>query len=147
MLPIIPDDEPMRGSISRGTPNASRIASSHSNVRRSIMSVRDALVTSVMCSPVSFQINQLSIFPARSPSSAFPQIGDVLNSHLSFVPEKYVAIGRRLSGSPDGVPDSWQMDWSGILPHYRIVQGPAGQPVPDHSRLTLVGDPHRSDVS
>ena len=66
----------MAGSIAAGTPKASRRAGSQSRVRRSISWVRDALVTSVACTPpcgppVRFHRIQVSDVPnSSSPRSA-----------------------------------------------------------------------------
>ncbi|MBV6464885.1 MAG: hypothetical protein PGMFKBFP_00150 [Anaerolineales bacterium] len=85
----------MRGSMTRGMPSSFRISSSQSSVSRFIKSVREALVTSVTCSPVKFQISQESMVPnSRSPLSAFFRAPDTFSKiHLIFGPEKYVASG------------------------------------------------------
>ncbi len=71
IVPKSPDELRICGSIARGTPNAPSSSSSQSRVVRSISSVRDALVTSVACSPVRFHSSQLSGVPkSSSPRSA-----------------------------------------------------------------------------
>ena len=75
-VPYTSDDERICGSIASGTPSSAAICSSHASVRRSISRVREALVTSVTCSPpsgppVMFQTSHESIVPnASSPASA-----------------------------------------------------------------------------
>ena len=57
--------------MARGTPMASSSVSSQSRVSRFISMVRLALVTSVTCRPVRFQISQVSMVPnSTSPASA-----------------------------------------------------------------------------
>ncbi len=72
------------------------ISGIHSSVSRSMSIVREALVTSVRCSPVNFHISQLSIVPiASSPFSARSRAPVTLSSnHRTLGPAKYVASGR-----------------------------------------------------
>ena len=88
-------------------PISSRLGSCQSSVSRSISSVRDALVTSVACSPVRFHSTQVSIVPnASSPASARSRAPSTLSRiHLIFGPLKYVDKGnpvasRSWSASP-----------------------------------------------
>ncbi len=83
------------GSIERGTSKAFRISSSHWSVSRSMKSVRDALVTSVTCTPpsvppVRFQRTQVSVVPnMSSPASAFSRAPSTFSRiQTIFVPEK-----------------------------------------------------------
>ena len=70
-----------RAIFRRGTSKKSQRSSAHWSVRRSISSVREALVTSVTCRwpPVRCQIKRLSTVPAASsPASAVAGAGDVV---------------------------------------------------------------------
>ena len=95
MTPYRPMDGTMRGSIGRGTPKNSRSSSSQSSVRRSIIIVRLAFVTSVTCTPpavppVRFHSSQVSIVPKiASPRTASARSRPLFSSsHCSFPPEK-----------------------------------------------------------
>ncbi len=85
----------MLGSIEAGTPIAWSIGSLHCSVSRSISMVRLAFVTSVTCSPVSFQMTHESIVPNRAvPAAAAAATAGTLSiSQRIFGPEKYVASG------------------------------------------------------
>ena len=69
---------------------APRMCASQSRLARSISMVRLALVTSVMCRPVSFQISQLSMVPnSTSPRSAAARAPSTWSSSQRiFGPEK-----------------------------------------------------------
>jgi hypothetical protein len=71
------------------------MAGSQSSVRRFISMVRLALVTSVTCLPVRFQINHVSMLPNNSsPRAAFLRAPGMLSSSQVILgPEKYVASG------------------------------------------------------
>ena len=70
-MPYTSAEQRISGSIAAGTPIASSSSGAQSRVVRSISMVRLALVTSVTCSPVNFQISQLSMVPkSTSPRSA-----------------------------------------------------------------------------
>ncbi len=78
------------GSMDFGTPMMPRISSSQSRVSRFMSMVRLALVTSVTCSPVRFQMSQVSMVPNRiSPASARRRSdGSASSSQRIFGPEK-----------------------------------------------------------
>src|SRR5690606_19109580 len=94
----------------------------HSRVSRSISIVRDALVTSVTCTPplgppVRFHNVQVSVLPnTRSPLSALARAPSTLSRiHLILGPEKYVASGSPTfalyrSAPPPRAPSSSTMD-------------------------------------
>ena len=78
------------GSIAIGIPMAAAISGSQARVSRRSSSVREALVTSVRCRPVRFQISQESMVPKRA-SPASPRRrrpGTSSSSQASFGPEK-----------------------------------------------------------
>ena len=83
------------GSMDMGMVMSLAISSSQSRVLRSISMVREALVTSVTCTPplvppVMFHSTQVSIVPmTRSPASAFSRAPSTLSRiHLTFGPQK-----------------------------------------------------------
>ncbi len=95
VLPYTSAEERISGNIAWGTPMASRMEESHWRVSRFISMVREALVTSVTCTPpsvppVRFQISQESIVPkAISPASArLRSPGTCSSSQAAFGPEK-----------------------------------------------------------
>ncbi len=99
--PYTSDDDRIWGSIDLGTPIAEHRSSSQSRVSRFISIVREALVTSVTCTPpsvppVRFQMHQVSMLPnTRSPASASARAPSTLSRiQRTLVPEKYVASGR-----------------------------------------------------
>ena len=93
-------EERISGIIERGTPKSARMSSRHSSVFRSMKSVREALVTSVACTPpsgppVRFQSTHESVVPKmRSPASARSRAPSTFSRiQAILVPEKYVARG------------------------------------------------------
>ena len=89
------------GSMDSGMPMSLAMSSFQSRVSMFISMVREALVTSVTCTPpftppVMFHTSQESVLPnIRSPASAFSRAPSTLSRiHLTLGPEKYVARGR-----------------------------------------------------
>ena len=97
--------------------------------------VREALVTSVTCTPpstppVRFHSTQQSVLPkTRSPASAFSRAPSTFSRiHTILVPEKYVASGRPdLLLEPVGAAVRRQLVddglGAGVLPDDRVVDG------------------------
>ena len=84
------------GSIDMGMPKISQTSSRQVRVRMSMSIVREALVTSVQCTPpltppVRFHKSHESVFPKRrSPASARSRAPSTLSRiHLIVEPEKY----------------------------------------------------------
>ncbi len=102
------------------------------------------------CSPVSFQVSQLSIVPKTAlPSRARCASPSTLrSSHSIFVPEKYGSSTR-----PGALANELLMPLcaqlvaafggAAVLPDDRAVQRLAGRGVPDADGLALVRDPDR----
>ena len=87
--------ERMFGSIRRGMPMMLRISSSQSSVRRFMSIVREALVTSVMCTPpsgppVSHHVTKVSTLPnmALPDSAAWRAPSTLSRIQRTFGPEK-----------------------------------------------------------
>ena len=100
-LPYTSADERISGNIDIGMPMSDAMDSSHDKVLRSIKSVREALVTSVTCTPpflppVMFHSTHVSMVPMRrSPASAFSRAPSTFSRiHITLGPAKYVASGR-----------------------------------------------------
>ena len=94
-VPYTSDELRISGIIDFGTPNASRMSSRQLSVSRSMNMVRDALVTSVACTPpstppVRFHSTQVSVVPKASlPASAFSRAPSTFSRiHTILVPEK-----------------------------------------------------------
>jgi hypothetical protein len=140
------------GSISRGMPknpssssSQSRVSQVHEHRARGVGHVGDVRPPSGP--PVRFQTTQLSIVPKRaSPRSAASRRPSTFSRiHWTLPAEKY---GRRRQPglAPDDVPARrveglGDRVGAGVLPDDRVVERPAGAPVPDDRRLALVGDP------
>ncbi len=92
------------GRIERGTPNSDSRCSSQASADRLNSDVRDALLTSVTCSPVRFQISQLSTVPkANSPRSARARAPTTRSSsHAILVAEKYGSSSRPVRAVKSG---------------------------------------------
>ncbi len=89
------DDERISGSIDSGMPMSAAMSGTHCSVSRSMSMVREALVTSVRCTPFAapplrFHTSQLSIVPnASSPASARARAPSTLSSsQRTFGPAK-----------------------------------------------------------
>ena len=114
--------------------------------------MRDALETSVACSPVSLKISQASIVPNARAAPAFSPALDVSSSHSIFVPEKYGSSTRPVRSRTSGSwPASLQLvaavGGAAVLPDERAVQRLAGLGVPDADGLALVGDADRRQLA
>lgn len=98
----------MDGSMERGTSKVARSSSSQSHVSRFIRSVREALLTSVMCSgdapaaapPVRFHVSHVSMVPkmASPEAAASRRPATFSSSHASLVAEKYLRGSARWVG-------------------------------------------------
>ena len=80
----------IRGSIARGTPNSASSSSSQSSVARSTSSVREALVTSVTCTPAGQAPDQPAVDGAEGQLAALGPL-----ARAGHVVEQPVDLGRR----------------------------------------------------
>ena len=94
VTPKSPSDGLMVGNMVLGISNNSNNSSDQSPVCKDISMVRDALVISMLCSPVMLNSSQLSTVPkANSPASAcWRSLGFWFNSHTILLALKYGSI-------------------------------------------------------
>ena len=100
-MPYTSDEERISGSMDIGMPISAAMSASQESVSRSMSMVREALVTSVTCTPpstppVMFHSTHASVLPNASwPASALARAPSTLSRiQRIFGPEKYVARGR-----------------------------------------------------
>ena len=148
----------MAGSIARGTPNSRSSSSSHSRVRRSISSVRLALVTSVTWAPPSHAAGEIPDHPrVDRAEQRFAALGRLRarrrrsrGSTAACDPEKYVAGGRPVrsrSSAACRLRARWTIAFAArVLPDDRVVPGTSGFRIPDDRGLALIGDADRGEV-
>ena len=151
-MPKSPDELRICGSIARGTPKAPSSSSSQSRVARSMSSVRDALVTSVACSPVRFHSSQ-RVRRAEEQLAALGALPGAIDVRQDPGDLARREVGRERQASavlePVGIAVGDAVDdvlRAGVLPDDRVVHRLAGRPVPDDRRLALVRDAHGGDV-
>ena len=138
-----------------GTSKSWSSSGSQALARRSMSSVRLALLTSVTWAapPVSFQTSQVSMVPnAAAPESAFSRAPRTLRrSQASLVAEKYGSSTRPVfSRNRASWPAALRRAHSSVV--RRSCQtmawwsGRRGAAIPQPGRLPLVGDPDRGHV-
>src|SRR5699024_724339 len=121
-VPYTSEEERISGRMDSGMPMSFAMSSFQSRVSMFISIVREALVTSVTCTPpfgppVRFHSSHESVLPnSSSPASAFSRAPSTLSRiHLTFGPEKYVASGRPTRSlylsAPSSPASSSQMRW------------------------------------